>query len=294
MTKISRDELYEQVWSIPGSKLATTFGVSDSYLRRVCVALDVPRPPRGYWQQTAAGKIQPRPPLPPRSALRPSSWSRVMHGAPTLIGPLYKRFDCSRAELLERTARAMSRAKSGFGEEYLRPRGRGILDLTATARSVTRALEIFDKLASSLERGRYVLRVLPPRETLYRPTIDPRRGSDLMVPLASELWTPVEFTVVNIGQCIFRLSLYESCTLVDMRYVGFGRYKDAASMPQRKVYGDSWVEKKWTPTGKFELEAHLVKTQAPATAKWSEFDDEAAFADTDWIVHQLEQLASGD
>lgn len=294
MEKISRDELYEQVWSVPGSKLAKSFGVSDSYLGRVCLALDVPRPPPGYWQQVAAGQRPPRPPLPARSVLRPSSWAPVANGAPSLIGPLYTRYNCSKAELLERTARAMSQAKASQTEGYLRPRGRGILDLTVTARSVTRALEIMDKLASSLERRSHFLRVLPPRETVLRPTIDPRRGGELRFPLASELWTPLEFTVVEIGQRVVRISMYESCTLVDMRYVGFGKYEEAASTPRKKVYGDSWVERKWMPSGKFELEAHLVKTEAPATAKWSEFEDESAFADTHRIAHQLEQLASSD
>lgn len=74
MPNVSRDELYQQVWSIPGSTLAKTFGVSETYLRKVCFALDVPRPPPGYWQQVAVGRILPRPPLPPRNPLRPSGW----------------------------------------------------------------------------------------------------------------------------------------------------------------------------------------------------------------------------
>jgi len=209
-----------------------------------------------------------------------------------MIKPHYTRFDCSKAELLERTAGAMSRATTGWGEGYLNPRGRGILDLTVTPQSLTRALNIFEQLASSLERRKHVLRVVPPGEILHRPTVDPRRSGDLKQALIGKLWNPLEFTVVEIKKDVFRLSLYEVCCLVAMRYVGFGRYEQEALVKGGEVYGDSWVEKRWVPAGKLELEAHLMRTDASATATWSEFQDEAVFADTDGIVRRLEQLAS--
>jgi len=292
MTSISRNELYQQVWSIPGSTLAKSFGVSETYLRKVCIALDVPRPPPGYWRRIAVGQKPLRPTLPPRNPLRPSSWGRASCSAPSMIKPHYTRFDCSKAELLERTAGAMSRATTGWGEGYLNPRGRGILDLTVTPQSLTRALNIFEQLASSLERRKHVLRVVPPGEILHRPTVDPRRSGDLKQALIGKLWNPLEFTVVEIKKDVFRLSLYEVCCLVAMRYVGFGRYEQEALVKGGEVYGDSWVEKRWVPAGKLELEAHLMRTDASATATWSEFQDEAVFADTDGIVRRLEQLAS--
>ncbi|MET4072466.1 hypothetical protein ABID58_007295 [Bradyrhizobium sp. S3.2.6] len=57
--EISREDLYEQVWTTPINQLAETFGVSGSYLARVCEALNVPRPPVGYWQKKAVGKAAP-------------------------------------------------------------------------------------------------------------------------------------------------------------------------------------------------------------------------------------------
>ncbi len=44
-----RDELYDIVWSEPMMHAAKRFGVSGSYLARVCTMLNVPRPPQGYW-----------------------------------------------------------------------------------------------------------------------------------------------------------------------------------------------------------------------------------------------------
>jgi hypothetical protein len=52
-SEISREDLYEQVWTTPINHLAEKFGVSGSYLARVCSALNVPRPPLGYWQKKA-------------------------------------------------------------------------------------------------------------------------------------------------------------------------------------------------------------------------------------------------
>ena len=45
--RIEREELYEQVWSIPVVQLADRYGLSDNGLRKVCKRLNVPVPPRG-------------------------------------------------------------------------------------------------------------------------------------------------------------------------------------------------------------------------------------------------------
>lgn len=61
---VSREELYELVWSIPMIKVAEKFSVSGSYMARVCSVLNVPRPERGYWAKLEVGKASARPALP--------------------------------------------------------------------------------------------------------------------------------------------------------------------------------------------------------------------------------------
>ena len=62
---VSREGLYEFVWSVPMVKVAEKFYVSGSYMARVCSTLHVPRPERGYWAKLAAvGKAPEKPPLP--------------------------------------------------------------------------------------------------------------------------------------------------------------------------------------------------------------------------------------
>lgn len=41
------------------TKVAEQFGVSGSYLTRVCTTLNVPRSERGYWAKLAVGKAPP-------------------------------------------------------------------------------------------------------------------------------------------------------------------------------------------------------------------------------------------
>lgn len=62
---LSREELYEKVWSQSGIKLSEEFGVSDVAIAKRCKKLDIPRPARGYWAKVEAGRRPKQPPLPP-------------------------------------------------------------------------------------------------------------------------------------------------------------------------------------------------------------------------------------
>jgi hypothetical protein len=61
---LTRQSLYELVWSKPMSQLASDFGISDVGLAKRCRAVDVPIPYRGYWARKAAGQEPPKLPLP--------------------------------------------------------------------------------------------------------------------------------------------------------------------------------------------------------------------------------------
>ena len=63
--KLTRQELYDRLWSTSTTKLAPDFGISDVGLAKRCKALNVPRPPRGHWAQIAAGHKPRKTPLPP-------------------------------------------------------------------------------------------------------------------------------------------------------------------------------------------------------------------------------------
>ena len=65
MTSLTRESLYDLVWSEPMMKIAEHFNVSSSYMVRICKLLDMPKPERGFWARVAAvNPPKKRPPLP--------------------------------------------------------------------------------------------------------------------------------------------------------------------------------------------------------------------------------------
>jgi hypothetical protein len=75
-TRFEREKLFDEVWAKPMTKLAKAYGLSDVGLRKICVALDVPLPPRGYWAKLAAGKTSPKPAL--HKTAVPTTYAREM------------------------------------------------------------------------------------------------------------------------------------------------------------------------------------------------------------------------
>lgn len=53
--KISRHQLYEQVWSKPMTQLSKEYGLSDVGLAKICGKHGIPLPERGHWAKIQAG-----------------------------------------------------------------------------------------------------------------------------------------------------------------------------------------------------------------------------------------------
>jgi hypothetical protein len=62
--RISREELFEMVWTEPFVSLSKKFEISDVGLRKICKRFNIPLPKRGHWQRLRAGKADPKPLLP--------------------------------------------------------------------------------------------------------------------------------------------------------------------------------------------------------------------------------------
>jgi hypothetical protein len=61
---ITRDALYELVWSSPVYKVAKDFGISGVALAKACAKAGIPLPPRGHWARLQHGGKSRRAPLP--------------------------------------------------------------------------------------------------------------------------------------------------------------------------------------------------------------------------------------
>jgi hypothetical protein len=62
---LTREELYELVWTAPVTEMSTRFGISDVGFAKACRRAAVPCPPRGYWAKVEAGHHVERPALDP-------------------------------------------------------------------------------------------------------------------------------------------------------------------------------------------------------------------------------------
>lgn len=60
---LSREALYERIWSQPLSTVARELGMSSPGLAKTCARLMIPTPPRGHWSRRGAAAME-RPPLP--------------------------------------------------------------------------------------------------------------------------------------------------------------------------------------------------------------------------------------
>jgi AcrR family transcriptional regulator len=61
---LTREQLYQRVWSRPLRLVAGEFGVSGNALAKICSRVLVPDPSRGYWAKVGSGRAPVRPPLP--------------------------------------------------------------------------------------------------------------------------------------------------------------------------------------------------------------------------------------
>jgi hypothetical protein len=68
VTTVSRDVLYDQVWSMQMTKLAKEYGVSDVALRKTCRKENIPLPVQGHWNKPPERRMKRRPPLPPEGS----------------------------------------------------------------------------------------------------------------------------------------------------------------------------------------------------------------------------------
>ena len=55
--RLSDQELERLVWSMPTTKIAEQFGVSDSAIGKRCRVAGIKKPPPGFWARVEAGKV---------------------------------------------------------------------------------------------------------------------------------------------------------------------------------------------------------------------------------------------
>ena len=62
---VSRQELYDEIWSISALKVAAKYEITYSRFLKICKENNIPIPPSGYWTKIECGKPVTKTPLPP-------------------------------------------------------------------------------------------------------------------------------------------------------------------------------------------------------------------------------------
>ena len=171
---VTREKLYDEIWTEPITKVSKRFGVSDSYLIRVLKDLNIPRPPRGYWAMVAAGIHPEKPPLPAPKLGDAITWSRD--------GQTEFATSAAGEEKTTRSKRSARIATHGLVREahehfnnvrdsrssYHKPYKKLTIDLIVSKDTLERGLGITSQLYLMLEALGHRVRIAPNDQHIYR------------------------------------------------------------------------------------------------------------------------------
>lgn len=302
---LTREELYEAVWTEPLIKLAKRFDVSGSYLARVCDSLRVPRPDRGYWAKKQVGKAPPRTALPPIKQGEPTQWSS---GNGVLIRrsrPRHEPEQDHRSQrkkthaLLNGAVAHFTHSRAVKDGEYLKPYKRYLVDITSSQAGLSHALAFAYALFLALEAKGHHVRIFDGQAgALRRPPMDPldnpagRSGHNPHY----GLWVPGRLTVVHVNEQVVGLSIVEVAEATVMRYVAGTYVRDVDYVQPRgrsRYHADStWITTTERPSGRLRLIAYAPHHRVDLNKQWQETDKAPLTGRVQDIIAGIEAMAA--
>lgn len=264
---ITREELFDLVWTVPMVTVAKRFNVSGSYLARVCSRLNVPRPARGYWAKLAVGKALARPALPQARAGDETSWDpdgnlpdisraassrQTRRKAPSSLNKPHHTTDSH--ELIKGIKALFLNGRESRWNSYLKPSKRLLPDILVTKTSLVSALQLADELFKQLEQAGHRVRIASSGENICRPTIDIRDKPDKHNHYA-DLWSPGRSTVVYVNGTPIGIVIFELTELTQMRYVNgvYIREKDFVPSKSKWAREAHWSSNQDIACGRFAI-----------------------------------------
>lgn len=300
---VSRDTLYDEVWTEPMTKVAARHAVSSSFLARVCEQLNVPRPPRGYWAQLEVGKAPAKPALPEARPGDPLEWirggeprraPRAMPKPPERPSPAPVRSARKRGGPHPLIAGAREHFAGARVSEsgHLRPAKRLLVDLFVSNDVLDRALSTANALFTAFERRGHHVTLAPRDQDLRRPAVDERSsgGRDRH---GYGSWGPDRPTVVYIGTVAIGLTIFELSDSVEVQYVD-GKYVPAKQLPITRRRGgahDVWSHRRDMASGRLSLRASSPYAVADWEQQWREAKKGELASQVPEIVLALESAA---
>jgi hypothetical protein len=278
---VSRERLYQEVWSEPMTSVAKKYGVSGSFLARVCTLLNVPRPPRGYWARLAAGyTVHQRPSLPNPKPGGEIEWARFGQArrAPLkLETQTLKKKRRKRSELpaihplLEGFQERLNEGRESYFSPFIRPIKRLLPDIIATKKVASRAIDVANELYLSLEAQGYQVMFSPRGQILWRHSVDEREKSRR--DHQRDLWSPSRPTVVLIGAVAIGLTVYEMTEYVEVQNIN-GEYVRVTDLTPQQIKtaarSYSWTSTRDMQSGRLCIQAYSPYPGTQWRRQWQE------------------------
>jgi hypothetical protein len=303
VSSVTRETLYHLVWAQPMLKVAAQYGVSSSYLARVCSAMNVPRPERGYWAKLAVNKAPAVPALP---EVRPGdqvAWTpgggpiTVARPPPRPPDRQLKRKSKltipvpDEHPLLTRAKALFEGGRLSYEGDYLKPAKKLLVDLVVTKTGLDKALAFANQFFLELEAKGHRVVIAPYAESFAREEVDEReepaknRGYN-------NLWSPGRCTVAYLGTVALGLTIIEMSEQVAVRYVGGEYVRETDYVPPKRsryTADNTWTTKKPFPTARLCLQVYSPYWRAKWVRRWRETKDRDLTDQISTIVRELER-----
>jgi hypothetical protein len=236
---VTREELYEQVWTTPLLRLAVQYGVSNVALAKTCRRLNVPTPNRGYWARVAAGEKLKRPPL-PKAAGHQATERLVRDPAASLTEVKAESLDVTVGQSLA-TAHDVVRKVAGLLQRASvdadgQLRVSGVLVVTVEAHR--RALLILDALCKGLQARGHAVSIVRDEEGVQ--ALQAAIGIDTVSFSMSERHDPVEHVLSRDEQ--ERMTRGDTRNIPKYDYHPSGRL--CVSVHEHRLTQQSWADTK--------------------------------------------------
>ena len=301
---ISRDELYQLVWSKPMTKVAEQFHVSSTYMARVCALLNVPRPERGHWAKLAVGKAPSPEPLPEARPGDLLSWSNdgALQAPPKPRDPPKRRSNAvvrvPRTDVHSLLRGAKEHFENGRPVDdgaYLKPYKKLLVDVTASRACLDKALGFANALFNALESVGHRVVLAPSDGQLRRADLDVRAmRSAQRTGFYSTLWSPYRPMVVYVGSVAIGLAIVEMSEETMLRYVRGAYIREAdytPPKPSRHTVDHTWTTTRELPSGRLRLVAYSPYGRVRWATDWQETTKAPLHSVLPSIVHAIKDAA---
>ncbi len=282
--RVSREQLYEEVWAEPMTTVALKYEVSSSFMARICTRLKVPRPPRGYWAMYATGKRPKRLPLPKACPGDELEWARSGYARIAQLPPPQCPQDRSDTNRRHRALPQQHPLLEGFKEQisgvgesregFLKPKKYLLPDIIASKETLDRAIDVANMLYLAFERRDHSVIFVPYGQGMQRQAVDEREkgGRRKERYYTTDLWSPARPTAAFIGTVAFGVTIYEMSENVEVEYQD-GKYTRISQLPAKKprrYESYSWRSMHDLPSGRLCVQVFSPYSRVSWLRQWRE------------------------